>query len=105
VISDVAHTAGKTDYLVCLVLQDTAWLPTLIKYTARINDVDIQQAVTLTATPQVTPQVVLSETPLVSASLSTEMVQKDKYLLYILLLGVIMIVSAGIVFVVRKRRR
>ncbi len=95
---------GSIDYLVCLVLKDQAWPPKYIKYSNVLEDIQVVQAITPTQletaleTTQI-PEISPTNTPVSQKGINT------KYLLYILLLGVIIIISAIIAHILINRRR
>ena len=95
---------GAGDYLVCLVLKDSSWPEKFIKYSAVLQGVQVVPAPT--AEPTATP---LPATAVPTAVPSPEEAPQkgipSKYLLYILLLGVIIIISAIILYIVSNRRK
>ena len=95
---------GAGDYLVCLVAKDTSWPEKFIKFSTVLQGVQVVPAPT--AEPTATPLPATAE-PAISAT-PEQAPQKGietKYLLYILLLGVIIIISAIILYIVSNRRK
>jgi len=90
------------------VLEDTSWPPKKIKYPSTIVGLQIAKApATATPTPSSTPSTTPLPTEAVQPQVSDEVEindNHDKILLYILIFGVIMIVSAGIIFVLGKKK-
>ena len=95
---------GVYDYVVCLNIHDGMWPGKYLKYSALLSDVETVQAATAqpdaaTAAPTQTPTTENTQEPAQK--------QKDntKILLYILLLGVIIIISAIIIHLLFYRRK
>ena len=95
---------GAGDYLVCLVLKDSSWPEKFIKYSAVLQGVQVVPAPT--AEPSATPLPATAEpTATIGPEQATQKGIETKYLLYILLLGVIIIISAIILYIVSNRRK
>ena len=95
---------GAGDYLVCLVVKDSSWPEKYIKYSAVLQGVQVVPAPTAEPTDTPAPATAVPTAEPTPEQAPQKGIQA-KYLLYILLLGVIIIISAIILNIVSKRRR
>ncbi len=97
-------TEGVHDYVLCLEIKDGSLPQKIIKYSARVNGAVVNAAATFTPEPT---DAIITQTPV--QTVMPEVVEEGKilpkYLLYILLLGVIIIISAIILHFVLNRRK
>ncbi len=103
IISYSGAEEGVHDYLVCLETTNGQWPEKTLKYSAEIRGVVV--ALAATPTPTVTaPQITATPAPETTPEPIQEGKIFPKYLLYILLLGVIIIISAIIAHFAINRR-
>lgn len=95
---------GAADYIVCLVIIDESWPSKYIKYSSALTGVQIVNAQTPEPT-QTPPEEMVSPTDTPDKAPPQENGTSSKFLLYILLLGVIIIISAIIIHLVFYRRK
>ena len=103
-VSHDAPPQGTADYLACLVIKDDSRPVRYIKYTAVINGVNITPAPTTQPT-ETPPKPTSQPAPAPTGEPPAQKGIEPKYLLYILLLGVIIIISAIVLYFASNRRK
>ena len=95
---------GISDYIVCLVFIDESWPTKYIKYSTTLLGVQIVEVASPTLTSEVLEPTATMQ-PTTTQEIQETKGISTKYLLYILLVGVIIIISAIIIHMLFYRRK